>query len=206
MGVPNAARECGGFEPFVLPEAKHHAAITWVIFKGFYEVANEIIAVYDPAVSGADGVGEICFCFGRVLFGENFINITALIAAVFGNFPFVPNLYIAVLEPAHIVGSNLVNPENFKHGGFEANLLGNKDRELFFEVELENLVWKANSFGGASSLGAMIWNGRSDFLAAFVCLFVVCDFFAVRQNTLTKINVLIVKLTHSTSTFSIYYY
>ena len=122
MGVPNATRESGGFEPFVLPEAKHHAAITWVIFKGFYEVANEIIAVYDPAVSCADGVGKICLCFGRVLFGEDLVNIATLVAAVFGDFPFVPNFDIMFLQPANVIRSNLVNPENFKDGRFKTDL------------------------------------------------------------------------------------
>ena len=41
---------------------------------------------------------------------------------------------------------------------------------------------------------------------ALIGLFVVGDFFAVRQNALTKINILIVKFTHITSTVVTYYY
>ena len=62
-----------------------------------------MVAIYNPAVSGTYGMREVGFWFAGMLFFEDLIDVSSLIGAVFGDFPFVPDFDAAVLEPANIV-------------------------------------------------------------------------------------------------------
>lgn len=55
-----------------------------------------MIAVDNPTIGGADGVGEISFWLVRMSGGKDFIDIPTLIGAIFSNFPFIPDFDAAV--------------------------------------------------------------------------------------------------------------
>ena len=177
-----------------MPEGEHHAAITGVLLKSFDEIIDKVIAIYDPAVGGANGVSEIGFGFVRMILSEDLVDVATLIFARFGNFPLVPDFDAAFLKPADVVRGDLVNPEDFEDGGFPADFFADQDREFLFEVKLENLMREANSTSGGFGLGSVVRNARGDGFAAVVGAFVIGDFLAVVQNAPAKLNILIVKL------------
>ena len=169
LSVPDAARECGGWEPFVLPERHNHAAVAWVGFESFNEALSELIAFDDPAIGGTDGMGIFFW-----------IPFSALIFAVFGDFPFVPDFDAAFMEPANIVALLLINPKHFEDGGLEGNEFGSENWEFFGQVELKYLMRKTNSGRLKSALSSMVRNiAGCGLVFAFIGSCVVYDAFAI---------------------------
>ena len=75
-----------------------------------------------------------------MVLGEGLVDIATLVSAIFGDFPFVPDFNVTFLQPADVVASGLINPEEFKDGSLPADFLGGKNREFFCKIELEDLV------------------------------------------------------------------
>ena len=56
-----------------------------------------MVTIYDPAIGGADGVGKILCWFGRMVICKKFVDVASLIGTIFGDFPFIPDLDVAIL-------------------------------------------------------------------------------------------------------------
>jgi len=120
LGVPDTARQCSGWKPLILPERHNHTAVARVGFESFNKALGELIAFDNPAVGGANSVGIFFW-----------IPFSALIFAVFGNFPFVPNFDATVMKPADVIALLLINPEHFEDGSFKGNEFSGENWEFF---------------------------------------------------------------------------
>ena len=141
-----------------MPERHNHAAVAGVSLEGFDKALGELVAFYDPTVSGADSVSEFFW-----------IPFPTLVFTIFGDFPFVPNFNAAFMEPADIIALLLVNPEHFKDCRFESDEFSSKDWKFFGEIELENLMRKTNRGGLECALGGVVWDiAFSAIIFAFV--------------------------------------
>ena len=56
-----------------------------------------MILADNPAVGGTDGMGKIFGGKTGVIFGKKLVKITTLVSAVFGDFPFVPDMNATIL-------------------------------------------------------------------------------------------------------------
>ena len=85
----------------------------------------------NPAISGADGVGEIGGGLFWVSVAENLVDVSPLVGAILGDFPFVPDFDAAILEPADIIRGGLINPEHFEGRSLECDFFGSENGEFF---------------------------------------------------------------------------
>lgn len=113
LGVPDTRWEGGSLKPFVLPERKDHTAVAWGFLQCFNKIVNKMVAVHNPAIGGADGVSEVGLRLSGVVFCKNLVDVTPLISAICGDFPFVPYLNTSLFQPSYVIRGGLINPEKF---------------------------------------------------------------------------------------------
>ncbi len=132
FGAPDTGGQHGGVEFAFLPEGNDSAAVFRVVAQAVNEALWEPVFVHDVAIGGADRMGK-----GRIEGLQDFACVFIDPLPFLVDFPLVPDVDIAVLEPAHVVAPGLPDPEDFQHGLTDEELLGGQGRKAVFEVNPE---------------------------------------------------------------------